>query len=222
VAAGSVNYLGREFVITKGIIDFLNPYRTEPTVDVAAEMRAGGAKIQLTLSGPPDALATELSAPGLDDQDKLSLLVTGRRINELRDYARRDSTAIFGAPRQMLGDLITLAARSKEDAVRQLTGLDVFSVETGIAGESSRTGADSIPADRVRVTVGKQLSRRLSTSLSVESSGGPVARRTAAEYRLLENTVVSGFEDSRGTYGGALRIELEARDLPGILPRNGK
>jgi translocation and assembly module TamB len=63
----------------------------------------------------------------------------------------------------------------------------------------------------VKVTIGKELSRRLTVKDSVESRDGEITHRAIAEYKLLENFLARGFQDSRGVYGGELQFRLEFR-----------
>lgn len=76
----------------------------------------------------------------------------------------------------------------------------MFEIETG--GETS---------GRIAVTVGKQLTRRFGTKYTVESDNGEILQRATAEYRLFQNLYFTGFQDTRGVYGGAIRFSGEKR-----------
>ena len=88
--------------------------------------------------------------------------------------------------------------------IKKTTGLDIFEVETLEEGAQE-------PSDRIKVTVGKKLSKRLSVKYSVESLEGEVIQRASSDYRLLENVYVSGFQDTKGYFGGELMYRLEFR-----------
>ena len=65
----------------------------------------------------------------------------------------------------------------------------------------------------MREAVGRQrrLSRRMSVKYSVESRDGEMVGRTSAEYKILENLLMSGFQDNTGTFGGELKFRMEFR-----------
>jgi translocation and assembly module TamB len=193
---GTVTYQRTEFEVERGVIDFLNPYRIEPTLDIRAVSEVRKWTIVLTVSGTPDNLGFRLSStPRESDEDILSLLLLGRTTGEL---VRQEGGSSFSA-RQMVGDIVSGAlSRNLRDA----TGLDV---ELGYdAGDGSDSGG-------VDVTVGKELSRRVTVKYGVESRGGNVVHRGTAEYKFLENLIMSAFEDSEGNFGGELIFRMEFR-----------
>lgn len=65
--------------------------------------------------------------------------------------------------------------------------------------------------NRIRVTLGKNLTERLQVKYSIESKEGEQINRAVAEYQFLQSVLVSGFSDSAGKFGGALRYRLEFR-----------
>ena len=58
---------------------------------------------------------------------------------------------------------------------------------------------------------GRQLSRRLTVKYAVESNNGETLQRAVSEYRFLDNLMASGFQDSKGDYGGELLFRIEFR-----------
>ncbi|MFP4571584.1 MAG: translocation/assembly module TamB domain-containing protein, partial [Desulfobacterales bacterium] len=63
----------------------------------------------------------------------------------------------------------------------------------------------------VRVTVGKELSRRLTVKYGVERKSGEMVRQTTGIYRLLENLTANAYHDNEGSFGGEMRYRLEFR-----------
>lgn len=192
---GSVNYQKRTFDITKGVIDFINPYKIEPTLDISANAEIRKWQVVLSISGTPDALNVNFSSkPTLDDNDILSLILLGRTSSEMIS-GEGGTTA---APGQMVADIVS---NTVGDDIKKATGLDILEVEM----DDEEGGAD------VKVTMGKELSRRMSVKYSVESRDGEMVGRTSAEYKILENLLMSGFQDNAGTFGGELKFRLEFR-----------
>ena len=83
-------------------------------------------------------------------------------------------------------------------------GIDLLEVEAESAGDQNST-------DRIKVTVGKDLSERMAVRYSVESKDGGYVHRAATEYRLLEHFIVSGFQDTKGTYGAEFIFRVRFR-----------
>jgi len=46
---------------------------------------------------------------------------------------------------------------------------------------------------------------------AMESKNSELSQRTVAEYKLFENIVINGFQDTRGIFGADLQYRLEFR-----------
>jgi translocation and assembly module TamB len=88
--------------------------------------------------------------------------------------------------------------------VKKASGLDILQVDS--TGES-RYGND----DPLKVTFGKIISPRITVKYSVETKGGVTFQRSIAEYMFIENILLSGFQDSRGVFGGEVKFRYEFR-----------
>jgi autotransporter translocation and assembly factor TamB len=200
VPSGTITYYHRSFTVEKGVVDFVSPYRIEPLVALEGETQVRTWRIRLAVSGPLDNLEFTLTSdPQESDQDILSLLLVGKTTGEL--ISGEDGSS--ASPEQMIAQLV--AGRLAEE-VKKTTGLDLLDVEASSEGESG-ANADTT----IKVTVGKELSRRLMVRYATQSRGGEVVQRAEAEYRLLENFLFSAFQDNLGVFGGALSYRLEFR-----------
>lgn len=196
VRSGTIYYQRREFTVRRGAVDFLNPYRTEATLDIESSVSIDQRLITLRVAGPPDLLVFNLSSEPPEEQGELlSLLLTGKTTRELTGGSG-DVTQTTAA---MVASIIN--ATMAED-VRQTTGLDIFEVEA--TGEEA-----DLFADRFRVTLGKELSRRLAVKYSFQTEQGELVQRVSTEYRLLQNILASAFQDNTGVFGGGIRFRLE-------------
>lgn len=200
VPGGTITYLRRTFEVRKGVIDFLNPYRIEPTLDIEAVTVVEQDSITLQLTGTTREPVVRLASTETDeDQEILRKLVVGRRASLA--FGGSDTTGSDTKTQQMLANLL---ADRLEKGVKEATGLDIVDVNT--SGEPGTQAAAG-----VSVTVGKHLTRRLTTTYSVESDEGEVVQRTAAEYRLREKVRLKTFQDSRGEFGAEVEVLLERR-----------
>jgi translocation and assembly module TamB len=198
VESGTVRYQGKTFIVKQGIIDFLNPYEIDPTFDIQSELQVRDWMIFLEVSGTQAELVLNLTSdPPEEHGDILSLLLLGKTTGEL--ISKEGGTT--KSTEQMLAGLI---ASTYGDEIKETTGLDIFEVET--SAEKSEAASD-----RVKVTLGKELSTRMTVKYSAESKEGELIQSAIAEYKLLENFLARGFQDTRGIYGGELQYRLEFR-----------
>ncbi len=195
---GVITYQNKEFVVQRGAVDFVNPYRTEAEIDIKGEVEIREWRITISLYGPPDRLIVDLSSsPPEEDADIISLLVFKKTTYELNT----GSGGVGQSPTVLLAQLL---ASSFGDDIKDGTGIDILELEA----ESAR---DKDSTDRIKVTVGKDLSERMTVKYSVESKDGGYVQRASTEYKLFENFLVSGFQDTKGVYGGELIFRLEFR-----------
>jgi translocation and assembly module TamB len=195
VSEGEIIFRRKTFTVTRGVVDFINPYKIEPFLDLSAEALIRQWEVTLSLSGPPDALSFKLTSdPQESESDILSLILLGRTTTELNQGERDGQTT-----QQMLAALVATAWGQE---FKEQSGVDILEV-------GSVEGRDAESADRLQVTVGKHLSRRLTVKYEVESGAEEMIQRAVAEYRLLEYFLASGFQDTGGGYGGELLYRIE-------------
>jgi autotransporter translocation and assembly factor TamB len=198
VKEGEVIFRRKSFEVKRGVVDFINPYKIEPNLDIVAETDIRQWQVSLSLSGTPNQLVFKLSSnPAESENDILSLILLGRTGSELAkgEGGSKQTT------RQMLASLV---ATAWGEDVKKHSGIDILEVETDTDEDE-----DEENADRVQLTVGKKLSRRLTVKYEVESGQEELVQRAISEYRFLEHLLASGFQDSKGGYGGELVFRVE-------------
>ncbi len=199
VNSGTVTYYKRTFDVKKGTIDFLNPYKIEPTIDIAAKTQVKKWLISLRISGTPDRLAFDLtSEPYEEAADIVSLLLLGKTAKE---FAALEGGATLST-KEMLAEMI--ATTFAED-IKKTTGLDILEVQAESTEEEKAT------SESIKVTLGKQLTKRMTVKYAAETKDGEMIQRAIAEYQLLENILLNGFQDSKGIFGGEVLFRLEFR-----------
>ncbi|MBC8430877.1 MAG: translocation/assembly module TamB domain-containing protein [Desulfobacterales bacterium] len=190
ITKGFVRYSKKKFDITRGVVDFSNPYKTEPNVDIESQTRVRSWDVFLAISGTPDQLLFSLrSDPAEEDNDILSLLLVGRTSRELISNEK----GVSQSTERILADMV--AATFGED-IKHATGLDIF--------ELSGSGSDN-----VKLSLGKELSRRMTVKYEAGAKAGQMIQLAIAEYKLLENVVVNGFQDIRGFFGGEFQFQMD-------------
>ncbi|MBU4317608.1 MAG: translocation/assembly module TamB domain-containing protein [Proteobacteria bacterium] len=198
VASGRLIYRKNVFEIKKGVIDFINPYKTEPSIDIRGESRIRDWLVELKLSGTPDELLFSFSSdPHLEEGDIFSLVILGKTSGEM---ANGESLSTQSAA-QMLSQLM---ASNLNDNLQKAMGLDVL--ETEVLDETNQGGSNEM-----KVTVGKDLSRRLTMKYSARTEKGEIFQRTIAEYKFIENILLNVFQGTHGVFGGSVKYKLEWR-----------
>ena len=140
--SGVVYFRRNDFKIQHASVDFVDPNRINPVLDVQAETRVREYIIRLAVSGAADrAVVTFISDPPLSETDVLSMLALGKTSADLRGKGAEvgmSEAASFATGQYQ--DIFERRARS-------LTGLDRFQVDPYLSKDTS------VP----RVTVGKEL-----------------------------------------------------------------
>jgi len=198
VESGTVYFQRNEFNVKKGVFDFINPYKIEPTIDVQSEVNIREWSIFLNISGLPDNLKLNLSSnPSETKEDILSLMITGKTTREL--ISKEGGSSLSTG--QMLADII---AETVQKEIKDATGLDVVALEYNGAKNAEESNG-------VKVTVGKELSRRVTVKYGVQTKNAKVTQQVITEYKILEKILMNTFQDSEGNYGGGLQFRLEFR-----------
>ncbi len=198
VESGIIKYQGKEFEVTRGIIDFINPYRIEPGIELEGRTQVREWTVFLGVKGTVENLKFSLkSDPPEQDGDILYLLVFGKTLREFIDGEEGQSSS----PTEILVGL--MSDRVQTD-IKDATGLDSLQFQYKSSDAESETG-------QVTVEVGKELSRQIAVKYGIETRNSKVVRRTVTEYRFFKNMILDAYQDSEGDYGGGLRYRLEFR-----------
>jgi translocation and assembly module TamB len=80
VVSGEITYLNRNFVISKGLIDFINPYKIAPEIDIIAQSTVDQWDIEIQVKGIAGEELEYISSskPHLEENQILSLILTGK------------------------------------------------------------------------------------------------------------------------------------------------
>jgi len=191
---GIIRFQARRFQVVRGTIDFVNPFEIQPEVNIRGETEIRQWTVYVDVTGPVGDLELKLSSdPAEEPGDILALILTGRTSHELSTGEGAGSNATAEI-------LAALANSSLGEGVVGLMGLDTIEADTVADSDADR--------DNTRVTIGKNLSERMTLRYGVEAKEGELVRKTIAEFQLLERVLLSGFQDSRGIYGGALVFRI--------------
>ncbi|HEX4997396.1 MAG TPA: translocation/assembly module TamB domain-containing protein, partial [Terriglobia bacterium] len=192
---GTLLFQGRQYEITRGNIDFVNPFVVEPVVDVQAEADFRNYRVILGITGRGDKLRFEMrSDPPLPDLEVFSLIAGGRTREELVESGTQNSGVktseqLFpGAAAAVLVDLL----KSRVGESLGLLRLDQFRIDPLPLGSDKNALA--------RITVPIQVSKDLSITYSQDLSSN-AQQIIQIEYFLSKNLSIIATRDENGALG---------------------
>ncbi len=141
---GEIYFMGQRYNITRGKVDFVDPTKVEPFVDLTAETRVRSYNVQLRLTGTPQRFYPELTSdPPLRTVDILRLLA-GANERDILVGTEEEEIAGVGVASLLTERLSQEVGKRAE----RLFGLDRFSIDPFLIGQFSDPTA--------RVSLGKQ------------------------------------------------------------------
>ena len=156
VNEGANFYLGgRNYLVDRGAVTFSNQSKIEPVLDLLGHTRAGGVDINLQARGTAGSkLETSFTSdPPLPEPDIISLLVSGRKLRDLR--GSESQVAQNQALSYLSGNL---ASTFSQQANRAL-GVNFVRIDPGLIADEAEPTA--------RLTFGQDLTSRIGLVYSV-------------------------------------------------------
>ncbi len=197
----------RTFVVERGRVSFFDETQIRPEIDVLARTQTRGYDIALQLSGDPENLTSTLSSdPALSEPDIVALLITGRRLEELRgaeaDVAREQALSYLAGG---------VSGRLEREAEAAL-GLSQVRIEPHMVSPESSPGA--------RLTVGQDITSRLTLiySMNLVDSGDQIY---IADYAVTPRLNARGVKQEDNTYRFEFGHELRFGEETARAPRTG-
>lgn len=211
VTKGYVLYLDRKFKITNGVIDFSDPHRINPYIDITAvctvtdyqSAREKKYTVTLKLSGlleKPDFLL--VSDPQLDKANIIAVLTVGRT----RESMFHQSESTPGSSFQQI-----MLDRFKEITSQRIAGMTEQKLSRTLALENISIEGNLFKLDRSwgpRVTATKQLSDRIKITYSTVV-GHANEQQIKLGYQLFKNLSVIGSSGQRGESGLDLKFHFK-------------
>ena len=189
---GEMNFRGNQYTISRGDINFANPFRLDPVLNVEATTTIRQYEVTLDFTGPASRLTLAYrSDPPLPSSDIIALLALGQTGEE---------SALRSGPAQNSGvgasTLLSEAISSQLGGrIQRLFGISHFSVGPSIAGLTSQQ-QNSIAS----VTIEQQISRGLVVTYVTDVTTTQY-QVIQIEYTINREFSVVALRDETSTFG---------------------
>jgi translocation and assembly module TamB len=193
ITGGDVIVLFHRYELSGGTVEFANPVRTEPVLNVGATTTISDYTINVRLEGPLDKLRTNYNSdPSLPPADIINLLAFGR-------------TTDSGTLTQLgsLGAESVLASRINSEVsgrVQRLLGFSQLSVAPILSSNEDESGA--------RIVVGQRIASNLFVTLSADVTS-TVSQVIRVRYDLSPRWSMAGEVNENGGVGFSARLRKE-------------
>src|SRR5437868_7355337 len=179
--AGDIFLMNKRYQIERGLIEFSNPNRTEPVLNLLLTTTINQYNLSLTLLGPLDKMQTNyVSDPPLPTADIINLIARGQTTQQAAT-----SPSNFGA-----SSLLAQGAASQvSGGLQKLAGLSSLSIDPTLGGNDPNPGA--------RIAFQKRVTRSFFFTFATDVTS---AQREIiqGEYRLNRRWSVSATRDENG------------------------
>jgi translocation and assembly module TamB len=188
LTGGELFFNARRFQIQNASIQFANPVRTEPIVNLTATTTVDQFNLTVNLVGPFDRLRTTYTSdPPLPPVDVINLLISGQTTEAAQGSTTSPQSVIAG---QLTGQV--------SNRLQKLTGISSLTIDPQIGGNQGNAASQLAIQERVT----KNLFFTFATD--VTTTQGVVVQ---VEYQITPKYSMSAVRDQTGGY----EIEIKAR-----------
>jgi translocation and assembly module TamB len=199
--SGDLYFAGNRYRVTRGDLNFSNPFRLDPVLNVEATTTIQQYEITLNFNGPASKLTLAYrSDPPLPANDIVTLLALGQTSSEATTRSGGASQSGTAGASAILSEAISSQLGGR---LERLFGITRFRVDPGLAGVGS-TGSQQNAGSRV--TVEQQITRNLTVTY-VSNVSSTQQQVIQVEYIVDRNVSIVGLRDQNGTFGIDIKIK---------------
>jgi translocation and assembly module TamB len=190
--SGEMAFRGNRYRLTRGDVNFANPFRFDPVLSMEATTTIRQYEITLNFTGPASRLTLAYrSDPPLPASDIITLLALGRTGEETELRRAGAATAAEGGAATLLSEAISAQLGGR---IERLFGISRFKVDPFLAGTGNEQNASA------RITIEQQVTRDLTITYitNVTSTQSQVIQ---VEYNVNRNASLVLLRDQNGTFG---------------------
>ncbi len=191
---GDLIFQGNRYVLQGGFIDFVNPYQTQPVLNVRVNTTIQQYNIHMMFRGPVDHLQTSYTSdPSLPPPDIINLIAFGKTTEA--QAANPTPPGAMGAE-SLIASQVSSQVTSR---VSKIAGISQLSIDPVLQGSNQQNPG-------ARVTVQQRVTGNIFVNFStdVTSTQNQIIE---LEYRKSPRLTISGTRDQNGGFGFDTRIK---------------
>jgi translocation and assembly module TamB len=198
-SGGTLLFQGNRYLVTRGNIDFVDPLKIEPVIDIEAESQVRDYRVILSITGrganPKLAMRSD---PPLPELEIVSLIAGGRSREEIAAHSEDLARSVTSERLFQSG-----AASILFDLLQQRVGNRLGLLGTGrVRIDPFLVGAENNPG--ARITLSEQVTNELTVTYSQDLASNRQQVITI-EYFVSRNTSILASRDEYGNFGLDLR-----------------
>jgi translocation and assembly module TamB len=186
LSSGDLIFSGNRYILQGGTIDFRNPARTEPVLDMAVNTTIDQYDIQMRFWGPADHLHTNYASdPPLPPADVVNLIAFGKT---------SEAAAANPTPSGALGAESLVASQVSSQVtnrIEKLAGISQFSIDPVLGDGQQSAGA--------RVAIQHRVTSKVFVTFSTDVTGTQ-KQLIKVEYRMNGRTSFDAVRDQNGGF----------------------
>jgi translocation and assembly module TamB len=187
---GELLFRGDRYILKPSTVDFINPSRIEPRLNLALETRVKEYDIRMILRGPIDELRTTFSSePPLPTADTINLLVFG----QLNPPVTTDSTGNLGA----VSFLASGVTNTITNRLQKVVGISQLSIDPVLDNDAQGSA------------VGVTVRQRATANLFVTFTSDPSSTKRQVielEYQATPRLSINGVINQNGGFATDVRM----------------
>jgi translocation and assembly module TamB len=195
VLSGELSFHDSRYRVARGDLNFANPFRLDPVINIEATTTIQQYEITLIFSGQASKMSLSYrSDPPLPGNDILTLLSMGQTASEAALRTGGTTQSSTSGASALLSEAISSQLGGR---VERLFGITRFRVDPGLAGVGTNSSGQNAAA---RVTVEQQASPNLTVTY-VSNVSSTQQQVIQVEYNVTRNISVVALRDQNGTFG---------------------
>jgi translocation and assembly module TamB len=189
--SGGMNFRGNQYTISRGDINFANPFRLDPVLNVEATTTIRQYEVTLDFTGPASRLTLAYrSDPPLPSSDIIELLALGQTVEANNQRTATGQNASVGAS-TLLSEAVSSQLGGR---IQRLFGISHFSVGPSVAVLTTQQNPIA------SVTIEQQVSRGLVITYITDVTTTQY-QVIQIEYTINREFSVVALRDENGTFG---------------------
>jgi translocation and assembly module TamB len=195
VLSGELFFHDSRYQVARGDLNFANPFRMDPVINVEATTTIQQYEITLNFNGQASKMSLSYrSDPPLPGNDIIALLSMGQTSSEGTLRSGGTTQGNTSGASALLSEAISSQVGGR---VERLFGITRFRVDPGLAGVGTSGSGQNAAA---RVNVEQQVARDLTVTY-VSNVSSTQQQVIQVEYNVTRNISVVALRDQNGTFG---------------------